>query len=94
MTLGNTEFLALLTRVIHLHRECGLANSPYSIFKYTLSETDGVLSLEFSFPHIGQSVTVSYDDTVTEVMEDMLCDAERYLERSAVASTTAPNDND
>jgi hypothetical protein len=64
------------------------------MFKYTLTENDGILTLEFSFPHIHESVSVQHDITAVDEVEEMLMAAEAYLERSAVASTTAPNDND
>jgi hypothetical protein len=94
MKMGNDEFLALLTRVLRLYRECKKANSPYSSFSYRLEEIDGSLHLKFSFPHIGESVSVQHDSTLTTEVEEMLVAAEDYLERRAVASTTAPNDND
>lgn len=92
--MGNNEFLAILARVIRLHRECGIANSPYSMFKYNLTESDGILTLEFSFPHIHESVSLQHDTTVVDEVQAKLDDAQDYLDRSAVASTTAPNDND
>lgn len=79
MTLGETDFLKILTRVIQLHKECRLYANPYYKFSYDLSEVTGVLHLLISFPHMGDAVTVTYNGKQCDAVYNKLQDVEEYL---------------
>ena len=79
MTLGETDFLKILTRVIHLHKECRRYTTSYYKFSYDLSEVNGVLYLLISFPHAENAVTISYNSKLCDSVEHKLQDVERFL---------------